>query len=283
MEAVCADPDAVPLMGVQAARSRPTLGRCAIANEAAIAPRAALRPGAGTLPRWLSKTWRPPWRKGTRAGRLLAHRWPEGDGGRGGHVGARRGAGGRSGRLGQETVLAAIRRAFASAGFKVLGTAVSGQAARTLGTEAGIDESRTLASLLWRLDHGQLKLDQRTVVCCDEAGMADDPAMLRLLAATEAAGRGKVVIIGDHRQIGAVGPAGPRSSHFSSRGGVHVLTENVRQADPEERAVLAELRAGEVETAVSWYAEHRRVKVAPGRDEVLDQMVASLGGRRRRR
>ena len=37
--------------------------------------------------------------------------------------------------------------------------------------------------------------------------MADDPAMLRLLAATEAAGS-KLVIIGDHRQIGAVGQAG---------------------------------------------------------------------------
>ena len=56
---------------------------------------------------------------------------------------------------------------------------------------------------------------------------------------------------------------------------MHVLTENVRQADPDERAVLAELRAGEVEKAVNWYAEHQRVKVAPRRDEVLDQMVAA--------
>ena len=145
----------------------------------------------------------------------------------------------------------------------MLGTAVSGQAARTLGTEAGIDEPRTIASLLWRLDHGQLKLDNRTVVCCDEAGMADDPAMLRLLAATEAAGS-KLVIIGDHRQIGAVGPGGSLEALVSRHGGgVHVLTENVRQADPDERAVLAELRAGEVEKAVNWYAEHQRVKVAP--------------------
>ena len=165
----------------------------------------------------------------------------------------------------------------------MLGTAVSGQAARTLGTEAGIDESRTIASLLWRLDHGQLELDNRTVVCCDEAGMADDPAMLRLLAATEAAGS-KLVIIGDHRQIGAVGPGGSLEALVSRHsGGVHVLTENVRQADPDERAVLAELRAGEVEQAVNWYAEHQRVKVAPGREEALDQMVAALGKRRRRR
>ena len=96
--------------------------------------------------------------KGTRAGRPLAHRWPEGDGagvatsGRGvelvvGMAGA-----------GKSTALDASRRAFEAAGFKVLGTAVSGQAARTLGTEAGIDEpapsrlccgGSTMASSRW--------------------------------------------------------------------------------------------------------------------------------------
>ena len=101
-------------------------------------------------------------------------------------------------------------------GYRVLGTSISGQAARTLGTEAGIEESRTIASLLWRLDHGQLYFDDRTVVICDEAGMTDDPAMLRLLAATEAASS-KLVIIGDHRQIGAVGPGGSLEALVSRR------------------------------------------------------------------
>ena len=58
------------------------------------------------------------------------------------------------------------------------------------------------------------------------------------------------------------------------RGGVHVLTDNVRQADPDERAVLAELRAGDVDQAINWYAQHQHVKVAPNREEVLDQMAA---------
>ncbi len=83
---------------------------------------------------------------------------------------------------GKTTALDVARQAFEDAGYRVVGTSISGQAARTLGAEAGIDESRTIASLLWRLDHGQARLDSRTVVVCDEAGMADDPAMLRLLA-----------------------------------------------------------------------------------------------------
>ena len=36
-------------------------------------------------------------------------------------------------------------------------------------------------SLLWRLDHGQVALDQRTVVIVDEAAMADDADLLRLV------------------------------------------------------------------------------------------------------
>jgi len=61
-----------------------------------------------------------------------------------------------------------------------LGTAISGQAARALRDEAGVD-SRTIASLVWRLEHGTLRLDERTVLLIDEAGMADDKAMLKLL------------------------------------------------------------------------------------------------------
>ena len=176
---------------------------------------------------------------------------------------------------GKTTALDAARQAFEDAGYRVVGTSISGQAARTLGAEAGIDESRTIASLLWRLDHGQARLDSRTVVVCDEAGMTDDPAMLRLLAATEAAGS-KLIIVGDHRQLGAVGPGGSLQALVDRHtGSVHALRENVRQADPEERAMLAQLRAGSVEQAVNWYADHGRITTAADREQALEQTVAA--------
>jgi len=64
---------------------------------------------------------------------------------------------------GKTTALAAVRHAFESEGFEVIGTSTSGQAARTLRNAAGIEQSRTLASLTWRLDHGQLQLSHRHV------------------------------------------------------------------------------------------------------------------------
>ncbi len=147
---------------------------------------------------------------------------------------------------GKTTALAAVAEAYGSCGYRVLGTATSGQAARTLGREAGMVESRTVASLRWRLDHGRLALDRRTVLILDEAGMTDDGDLLAVLTQARAAGA-KVVLVGDDRQLGPVGPGGALGALLTRCGGsAHVLGENLRQADPAERAALEQLRSGEV-------------------------------------
>ena len=75
-------------------------------------------------------------------------------------------------------------------------------------------------SLLWRADHGQLGLDARSVIVASEAGLADDPSVLHLLAAAQSAGA-KVVMVGDHRQLGAVGPGGSLEALVGRRRGAH--------------------------------------------------------------
>jgi conjugative relaxase-like TrwC/TraI family protein len=175
---------------------------------------------------------------------------------------------------GKTTALAAARDAFEAAGYEVVGTSSSGQAARTLGREAGITEVRTLASLNWRIRHNALRLTDRHVAVLDEAAMADDASLVAFLEAAREAGA-KVVAVGDPRQLGAVGPGGgfeALMSRFSDA--VHVLEENVRQHDPAERVALNALRSGDVEAAVSWYADTGRISVSPDRDAALDAVVA---------
>jgi hypothetical protein len=174
---------------------------------------------------------------------------------------------------GKTTALRAAADAYRAAGYEVVGTATSGQAARTLGREAALDHSRTLASLLWRLDHGRLALGPRSVVVLDEAGMTDDAALLRLLAAAELSGA-KVVLVGDDRQLGPVGPGGALGALIDRHQPlVHVLAENVRQDDPDEGAALAQLRSGDVGAAVDWYVDHGRVRVSPDRESAIREMV----------
>ena len=173
---------------------------------------------------------------------------------------------------GKTTALEVARAAFETGGYCVLGAATSGQAARTLQAEAGV-ESRTIASLVWRLEHETLRLDDRTVVFVDEAGMTSDTDLLKLLVAAEAAGS-KLVAIGDHHQLGAVASGGGLEALTRRHpGNVHALDRNIRQTNRAESIALAALRAGDVAFAVDWYADNDRLRTAPTRTESLDEAV----------
>ncbi len=146
VERALADPEVVPLVGCG---RRPRTG-----------PLAGLGPGPGDrhrrrLARQLARADAPAVPRGRSSGRRI---------GRAGHrrrpvrraaaaagASAPRGAGaelvvGVAG-AGKTTMLRAVADAFERAGCQVIGTATSGQAARNLGHEAEIGESRTLASL----------------------------------------------------------------------------------------------------------------------------------------
>lgn len=175
---------------------------------------------------------------------------------------------------GKTTALDAASRALEASGYRVLGTSTSGQAARTLGTDAGI-EARTFASLLWHLDHGRITLDARTVVVLDEAGMADDADLARLTLAVERTAA-KLVMVGDNRQLAAVGPGGALAALLDEHPELVVrLEDNVRQHDPAERQALAELRDGSVRDAVAWYAEAGRIHTEPHRIDTLVTMTGA--------
>jgi hypothetical protein len=271
---VLADPEALPLVARPTARERAYATATTIATEQAIAALVEAEVARTDAPEVLPY-----------AARLaIAHREAE--------LGAHLTLGQRSAVMavttsgrgvehvvgvagaGKTTALAAVREAFESEGFEVIGTSTSGQAARTLKRQAGIEVSRTLASLTWRLDHGQIELTPRHVVVVDESAMAEDAALLRLLAAASLA-RAKVVLVGDHRQLGAVGPGGGFEALVARYGpAVHVLAENVRQRDVADRAALAQLRDGDVASAVASYATRGCIVATHDHAAALDAVVA---------
>jgi conjugative relaxase-like TrwC/TraI family protein len=142
---------------------------------------------------------------------------------------------------GKTTALDVAARALETAGYQVLGTATSGQAAHTLDHQAAIP-SGTVRSLLWRLDHGHVTLDQRSVLVLDEASLTADIDLARLLLAVNRA-HGKLVIVGDPRQLAPVGPGGALEALLERHPDiVTVLNQNLRQHDRAERAALHQLR-----------------------------------------
>ena len=173
---------------------------------------------------------------------------------------------------GKTTAIDVAARALEAAGYQVLGTATSGQAARTLGHQARVPAA-TMRSLLWRLDHGQVALDPRTVVVLDEASLTADIDLARLLLCAERAGT-KLVIVGDNRQLAPVGPGGALQAVLERHPDVvTVLNHNLRQRDPAERIALHHLRSGSIDAAIGFYTANGRIRVAPTRTETLVAMV----------
>jgi conjugative relaxase-like TrwC/TraI family protein len=132
----------------------------------------------------------------------------------------------------------------------------------TVSLEAeGFEEAATCDRLLADLDHGRERLDGRTVLVVDEAGMLGSRKLARLLGHAEQA-QAKVVLVGDDRQLSAI-DAGGGFRALRLRLGASELTENRRQHQAWEREALELIRSGVVEEeAVAAYRAHDRVVAA---------------------
>ena len=86
---------------------------------------------------------------------------------------------------GKSTTLAAVRDAYETAGYRVIGMAWTNQVVQNL-QQDGFGDATTVAAELYRLDSGATRWDSRTVLIVDEAGMLST----KHLAASDRAGAG---------------------------------------------------------------------------------------------
>jgi conjugative relaxase-like TrwC/TraI family protein len=137
-----------------------------------------------------------------------------------------------------------LARAYTTGGYRVLGTAPTGRAVRELTVQAGIGQASTLTRLALDLDADRGGFGAGPVVLIlDEAGMASTRETARVMAHAHAAGV-KVIAIGDSGQLSSV-QAGGWLGSLTRRLGSHELREVMRQRDPRERQLLAQVRRGD--------------------------------------
>jgi len=172
---------------------------------------------------------------------------------------------------GKTYTLDAAREAWEASGHRVIGAAMAGIAAQELQSTAAI-RSSTLAMLQIDLDAHRVRLDHRTVVVIDEAGMAGTRNLAPILHAADEAGA-KVVLVGDPHQLPEI-DAGGVLTGLAKRLEPIQLTENRRQRSQWERNALEELRCGDVDTAFGLYRDNERVVSAPTAIDVRRTMVA---------
>ncbi len=164
--------------------------------------------------------------------------------------------------------LAAAREAWQVSGRPVLGVAVARRAANQLQADAGI-AATSVAALLAGLDRGGLP--DGAVLVVDEAGMVATRQLARLLKAVEAAD-GKLVLVGDHRQLPEL-QAGGSFRALVRRGLAIELTENRRQREDWERRALDQLRDGNPARAIAAYDAHDRIAIADTGADAREKLV----------
>ena len=121
----------------------------------------------------------------------------------------------------------------------------------------------------------KLEINRRTTIIIDECAMVDNDKLGRALAHAEKAGC-RVVLVGDQRQLAAVGPGGLFSEccHRARDEQKTALTEIVRQREAWAREAIQQMGRGETAKALKAFDEHGRLHVLPTRDETERRLVA---------
>ncbi|WP_425627969.1 Ti-type conjugative transfer relaxase TraA [Agrobacterium tumefaciens] len=171
---------------------------------------------------------------------------------------------------GKSTMLAAARRAWEADGYRVHGAALAGKAAEGLSASSGI-AARTLAS--WELGwhNGRSLLGHRDILVIDEAGMIGSRQLYRFVRQVEARGA-KLVLVGDHEQLQAIGAGSPFRA-ISERTGAIELTEIRRQKHHWQRQASIALATRRTSEALAQYDQQNAIRFADDRQQACADLV----------
>ena len=181
---------------------------------------------------------------------------------------------------GKSFTLGVAKDIFERAGYEVLGTTLAAKASRGLEEGSGI-RSFHIHKLLQEIDAGRLKLCNKTCLVVDESGLVGTRTMAKLTSLIEKV-NGKLLLVGDHKQLQAISAGSPFRCIGESVGTVE-LTKIIRQREDWAKRVVYDLRDGESDRALQALSERGRLFIGSDRDEAMSRLVSdwkekALGG-----
>ncbi len=176
---------------------------------------------------------------------------------------------GRAG-TGKSFSLAAAKAIWDNQGNQVLGVALSGIAADGLKKDANMD-SRTIASFLLCVENGSVKLNNKTVIVMDEAGMTDSISMQKVVQLAENSGA-KIVLVGDPAQLQPVGPGASFRAILEKTGFAEIQTV-YRQKEQWQRDATVEFSKANTGNAIQAYADNGCVHFLKTSNEAINKIA----------
>jgi Ti-type conjugative transfer relaxase TraA len=171
---------------------------------------------------------------------------------------------------GKSTMLAAAREAWEAQGYQVHGAALAGKAAEGLEESSGI-ESRTLASWSYSWDNGRGMIGRGDVFVIDEAGMVGSRQLARFIEEAEERGA-KIVLVGDHEQLQAIGAGAPFRAIAEQIGHVELSGIRRQRHDWQRQASIA-FATHKTAEGLAAYRDHGAIHFADSRDKAMAQIV----------
>lgn len=171
---------------------------------------------------------------------------------------------------GKSTMLAAAREAWEAQGYQVHGAALSGKAAEGLEESSGI-ESRTLASWSRGWERERNQLSRGDVFVIDEAGMVGSRQLAGFIGEAEQRGA-KIVLVGDHEQLQAIGAGAPFRA-IAEQIGHAELSDIRRQREDWQREASVSFATHRTAEGLAAYREHGDIHLAADGDEARAEIV----------
>lgn len=171
---------------------------------------------------------------------------------------------------GKSTMLSAAREAWEAQGYRVHGAALAGKAAEGLTTSSGI-AARTLASWEYGWSRGRNELGGNDILVIDEAGMVASRQLARFVAEAEKRGA-KLVLVGDHEQLQAIGAGSPFRAIAERIGSVE-LTDIRRQKHDWQREASVAFATHRTALGLQHYAERNSIRFAKDREQACANLI----------
>ena len=187
---------------------------------------------------------------------------------------------GRAG-TGKTTMLSAVNESYSAAGWQVQGISLAGQAAQNLEQHTGI-KSQTIAAWQRQSEGGELaqgqRLNNKTVLVVDEAGMVGSRQMAAILEKADTAGA-KVILIGDERQLQPIEAGG--ALHSLDRRLAQLNTEASscmedikRQREEWMREIVKQAAQGHIEEALKELDKRGQVEIYSSATQAREKLVS---------